>query len=88
MRSSAIQQPAQPSPSAATPQMLVRLRAAAGVTQVTLAARLGLTQSEVSKFERGERKLDERRLTEWLRALEVTDASLLRARDQVDGMSP
>jgi transcriptional regulator with XRE-family HTH domain len=56
---------------AATPQVLLRLRAAAGVNQTTLAARLGITQSEVSKFERGERALDERRLQAWLQALQV-----------------
>jgi transcriptional regulator with XRE-family HTH domain len=51
--------------------VLLRLRVAAGVNQTTLAARLGITQSEVSKFERGERALDERRLLAWLHALQV-----------------
>jgi transcriptional regulator with XRE-family HTH domain len=60
---------------ATTPQVLLRLRVAAGVNQTTLAARLGITQSEVSKFERGERALDERRLKAWLRALIVLDAA-------------
>ena len=56
---------------AATPQVLLRLRVPAGVNQTTLAARLGITQSEVSKFERGERALDDRRLLAWLHALQV-----------------
>lgn len=34
------------------------LRKKAGVTQVELAKRLGLTQSMVSKIERGDRRLD------------------------------
>jgi transcriptional regulator with XRE-family HTH domain len=59
------------SQQAVTPQVLLRLRVAAGVNQTTLAARLGITQSEVSKFERGERALDERRLQAWLHALQV-----------------
>lgn len=88
MSSSTLRQPAQSSPLAATLQMLVRLRAAAGISQTTLADRLGVSQSDISKFERGERKLDERRLREWLRALDVTDAALPRTRDQMDSMSP
>lgn len=52
-------------------RMLAQLREAAGINQTTLAARLGITQSEVSKFERGERALDVLRLRTWLRALGV-----------------
>jgi len=52
-------------------RLLVRLREAAAVNQTTLAARLGITQSEVSKFERGERVLHELRLRAWLCALGV-----------------
>jgi transcriptional regulator with XRE-family HTH domain len=66
---------AQSREQATTPQVLLRLRVAAGVNQTTLAARLGITQSEVSKFERGERALDERRLKAWLHALIVLDAA-------------
>jgi transcriptional regulator with XRE-family HTH domain len=68
---------------AATPQVLVRLRVAAGVNQTALAARLGITQSEVSKFERGERALDERRLLAWLHALQVEWTSFSRELDRV-----
>jgi transcriptional regulator with XRE-family HTH domain len=64
---------------AVTPQVLLRLRVAAGVNQTTLAARLGITQSEVSKFERGERALDERRLQAWLHALHVEWTSVAGA---------
>ena len=39
-------------------QFLVAARKAAGVTQVELAGRLGRHQSFVSKYERGERRLD------------------------------
>jgi len=52
-------------------RMLVRLREDVGFNQTELADRLGITQSEVSKFERGERVLDVLRLRAWLRALGV-----------------
>ena len=77
-----MKRPAQSAEQAATLQLLVRLRVAADVKQTTLAARLGITQSEVSKFERGERALDERRLRAWLQALDVESASFAQAIDQ------
>jgi DNA-binding transcriptional regulator YiaG len=70
---------------AAMLRMLVQLREAAGVTQTTLAARLGITQSEVSKFERGERALDVLRLRAWLRALGVEWTLFAAVLDQVLG---
>ena len=70
---------------AATLQLLVRLRVAAGVNQTALAARLGITQSEVSKFERGERALDERRLRAWLHALDVEWTAFVDALDHAMG---
>jgi transcriptional regulator with XRE-family HTH domain len=78
----------QPSEQAAMRRLLVQLRTAAGVKQTTLAARLGITQSEVSKFERGERALDEQRLRAWLRALRIEWTSFADAldRDRVDAM--
>jgi len=60
----------------------VRLREASGLTQVALAARLGLTQSEVSKFERGERALDVLQLRAWLRALGVAFSPFADALDR------
>jgi len=56
-------------------QGLLRLlrawREAAGLTQDEIAARLGNTQSFVSKVERGERRLDVVELVEWCEALEL-----------------
>jgi transcriptional regulator with XRE-family HTH domain len=52
-------------------RLLAQRRADAGLDQAALADRLGITQSEVSKFERGERALDVVRLRAWLHALEV-----------------
>ena len=49
--------------------VLVQLRKDAGLNQAALAARLRITQSQVSKYERGERVLDEARLRAWLSAL-------------------
>lgn len=48
--------------------MLVAAREAAGMTQVDVAARLNKPQSFVSKYERGERRLD---FTEFVELVEV-----------------
>lgn len=53
---------------------LDRLRTArerAGLTQEDIASRLGVTQSFVSKCERGERRLDLIEMRAWSRALGV-----------------
>ena len=63
-------------------RVLVQLREEAGLTQTALAERLGITQSEVSKFERGERALDVLRLRAWLRALGIEFTPFARALDQ------
>ncbi len=39
-------------------RLLRKARERAGITQVELAKRIGLTQSQVSKIERGESRLD------------------------------
>ena len=56
--------------------VLVQLRKDAGLNQAALAARLRITQSQVSKYERGERVLDETRLRAWLSALGKPIAAL------------
>jgi DNA-binding transcriptional regulator YiaG len=66
-----ITRPVPPRQRAAMLRMLVQLREDAGFNQTELADRLGITQSEVSKFERGERALDVLRLRAWLLALGV-----------------
>jgi transcriptional regulator with XRE-family HTH domain len=51
--------------------LLQDARTRAGVTQLELARRLKETQSEISKFERGERRLDLVQLRRWCRALDL-----------------
>lgn len=58
-------------------QRLVELREKSGLTQVELAARLGKPQSYVSKYERGERRLDLIDLFEITSALEQEAVSLV-----------
>ena len=48
-----------------------------GMTQSQLAARLGRPQSFVSKYERGERRLDVVEFLEVADALEIKPASIL-----------
>jgi transcriptional regulator with XRE-family HTH domain len=62
--------------------MLVQLRVGAGLDQASLAHQLGITQSEVSKYERGERALDVLRLRDWLHVLEVEFSTFIDALDQ------
>jgi transcriptional regulator with XRE-family HTH domain len=58
-------------------EMLVLVRKSAGVTQAELSQRLGRPQSFVSKFERGERRLDVVEFGEVARALDVDPAKWL-----------
>ena len=63
---------------------LIEARESAGLTQTDLAARLGATQSFVSKCERGERRLDVVEFVEFVKAMgsdprKVVDAFLRRA---------
>ena len=52
-------------------KILVQARRDAGLTQVALAKKLGRPQSFVSKFERGERRLDVIEFLEVARALSL-----------------
>ncbi len=49
--------------------LLLEARKGSAITQVELAHLLGVTQSEVSKVERGERLLDVLQLRAWVNAL-------------------
>lgn len=59
-------------------RLLIDARQAAGVSQATLAARLGRPQSFVSKFERGQRRLDVIEFLEITRALKRDPIPILR----------
>ena len=50
---------------------LREVREASGLTQIDLATRLGMTQSQVSKCERGERRLDLIELHAWCQVLGI-----------------
>jgi transcriptional regulator with XRE-family HTH domain len=50
---------------------LKKTRMDVGVTQIQIAKKLKITQSQVSKIERGERRLDFVELRKWTRALGV-----------------
>ena len=54
--------------------ILVQARRDAGLTQVALAKKLGRPQSFVSKFERGERRLDVAEFLDVARALGIDPA--------------
>jgi transcriptional regulator with XRE-family HTH domain len=57
----------------------IQARKSAGLTQVGLADRLGRPQSFVSKYERGERRLDVIEFCEVCRALGVDPVAFLRS---------
>ena len=59
-------------------ELLIEARAARGLSQAALAERLRRPQSYVSKFERGERRLDVVEFLEVARALEIDAFQLLR----------
>jgi transcriptional regulator with XRE-family HTH domain len=63
---------------AAVLRLLREIRAKAGVTQVGLAHTLGLTQSQISKIERGESRLDVVQLRTICTALGVTLLEFIR----------
>ena len=57
--------------------LLVEARRSAGLSQAELAARLRRPQSFVSKYERGERRLDVIEFLEIVEALELDAGALL-----------
>jgi transcriptional regulator with XRE-family HTH domain len=59
--------------------LLIEGRKSVGLTQVELAERLGRPQSFVSKYERGERRLDVVEFVEVTDALRVPPARLIEA---------
>ena len=58
-------------------KLLVEARRNAGLTQVELAKRLGRPQSFVSKFERGERRLDVAEFLDVARALGIDPSTTI-----------
>ena len=58
-------------------ELLVGVRKAAGLTQAELSQKLSRPQSFVSKYERGERRLDVIEFGEVAKALNVDPAKLL-----------
>ena len=58
--------------------MLVNARVASGLTQVQIAERLNKPQSYISKYERGERRLDFPEFIELADILEVDVAAFVR----------
>lgn len=60
-------------------QMVIEARLRAGLTQVEVAARLSRHQSFVSKYERGERRLDFSEFMEIANVLGISATSFIRA---------
>lgn len=59
-------------------RMLRKDRKESGVTQVELARKLGLTQSQISKIERGENRLDILQLRSFCQAVGVSVTDFVR----------
>jgi ribosome-binding protein aMBF1 (putative translation factor) len=59
-------------------ELLVEARRKIGLTQAALASRLGRPQSFVSKYERGERRLDVIEFLDVAEALKIDPAAFLR----------
>ncbi|KGC70211.1 DNA-binding protein [Burkholderia pseudomallei] len=66
-------------------KQLHALRIQAGLTQVELAARLRIDQSNLSKIERGERYLDTLAYVDWCRACGVEPTDALQQLLELDG---
>ncbi len=56
--------------------LMIAARDSAGLSQVALAERIGRTQSFVSKYERGERRLDVVEFVQFVRAMELEPSAL------------
>jgi transcriptional regulator with XRE-family HTH domain len=63
-------------------RQLKQTREQAGISQVQLAAKLGQTQSSVSKIERGERRVDVVELRAICKALNTSLLSFVRRLDR------
>jgi len=57
---------------------LVQSREKAGVTQVELAKRIGWQQTDISKVERGERRLDVVEFLQFAKAMDLDAAEFIR----------
>ena len=68
-------------------QMLLDARKERGLQQVEVAERLGKTQSFVSKYERGERRLDFCEFVEVVEVLEIDPAEFIDRYKQLLGLS-
>lgn len=62
--------------------LLIEARNSAGLTQIDLARKLGRPQSFVSKYERGERRLDVIEFLEVARAIGIDPLHLIRKLQQ------
>jgi transcriptional regulator with XRE-family HTH domain len=60
-------------------ELLQNARASAGITQGTLASRLGNTQTFVSKVERGERRIDVGEFVDFCHALGLDPVGVFRS---------
>lgn len=67
--------------------VLRALRREAGLTQVQVAAALGVPQSFVSKYESGERRLDVIELSHIAQVIGVTLGEVLKRLEEDDGSS-
>lgn len=69
--------------------LLIRdARAQTGLTQTQMAARLGMSQSDVSKCEQGLRRLDVIELKSWVEALGTTLPDFVRRFEDRLAMEP
>ncbi len=63
-------------------KLLKERRQGADITQIIIADRLGMTQSAVSKVERGERRLDVVELRRWCKCLGISFVGFVRELDR------